>query len=179
MRCALALLFLGGLLTMAQGVSGLFLPPHWCPDLGLLLVVAMALSWRSSGGGILIAVVLGYVADMHSGTLFGQHALLHALAYGAARAGSGQLNLRGALPQAGFVAFLTAVHAVVLAASTAFFAPGIAFAFPAPGALAAHAAVNAVCAPLVTGVVGWLVGLLSPDEAGRRLLRLEPRSFGA
>ena len=178
MRCALGLLVLGALVTMAQGAAAAFLPAYWCPDLRLLLVVAMGLSWRSRAGGVTLALILGYVGDLLSGTLFGQHALLQVLLYGVARAGSGQLNLRGALPQAGFVAFLTAAHATALAASTAFFVPGIAFAFPAAGALAAHATANAVFAPLVTALVAWLVSLLSPDEAGRRLLRLEPRSFG-
>jgi rod shape-determining protein MreD len=177
-RCGLVLLVLGLLLTMAQGAAGIFLPPQWSPDLGLLLVVAMALSWRSSAGGLLLAVLSGYLGDLLSGTLFGQHALLHLLAYGAARASSAQLNLRGALPQAGFVAFLTAAHAVALACSTAFFVPGVEFALPAAGALTVHAAINGVVAPLVTAVVARVVSLLSPDEAGRRLLQLEPRSFG-
>ncbi len=179
MRCGLALFVLGLLVIVSSGALGLFLPPHWRPDLGLLLVVAVALSWRSSSGGVLLAAVFGFFADLLSGTLLGQHALLHLLAYAAARLGSSQLNLRGVLPQAAFVALLTVVHAGVVAASTAFFVPGVAFALPALGAVAAQALVNAVCAPLVTGGVGFVVGHLSPDDVTRRLLRLEPRSFGA
>lgn len=179
MKCALALLVLGLLVTMAQGAVALFVPAHACPDLRLLLVVAIGLGWRSSAGGVVLALALGYVGDLLSGTLLGQQALLQVLVYAAARGGSGQLNLRGALPQAGFVAFLTAAHAVALAASTAFFVPGVSFAFPAPGALLVHSAVNAGVAPGVTALVAWLVARLGPDEAGRRLLRLEPRSFGA
>ena len=171
------LILLGALATMAQGAVAAFLPPGWCPDLGLLLVVATALTWRSGAGGIAVAAGLGYVADLLSGTLLGQQALLWIVAYGVARFGSGQLNLRGVLPQIVFVALLTPAHAVALAATTAFFAPDVAFALPPGAALLAHAAVNGLCAPLAIAGVGRLVGRLVPEEGGRRLLRLEPRSF--
>lgn len=178
MRRALALLALGLLLTMAQGVAATVLPARWCPDLGLLLAVAIGLCWRSAVGGIVVASAIGYVADLLSGTLLGQHALLRVLAFGVARAGSGHLNLRGALPQAAFVALLTLGNAAALAATTAFFIPTAGLVLAAPGALAAHAFANAVCAPLVTGLTARLVALLGSEEGGRRMLRLEPRSFG-
>jgi cell shape-determining protein MreD len=176
-KCALALILLGALVTMAQGAAAAFLPPGWCPDLGLLLVVATALAWRSAAGGVVVAGTLGYVADLLSGTLLGQQALLRVVAYGMARFGSGQLNLRGVLPQMVFVALLTPGHAVALAVTTAFFAPDVQFVLPAAGPLLAHALANGLCAPLVIAGVGRLVGLLVPEEGGRRLLRLEPRSF--
>lgn len=177
MKCGGVLILVGVLVTMVQGAVAAFLPPGWCPDLGLLLAVATALAWRSAAGGVVVAGVLGYVADLLSATLLGQQALLRVVAYGVARFGSGQLNLRGAMPQMMFVALLTPAHAVALAATTAFFAPDVPFALPAPGALLAHALVNGLFAPLVIGGVGRLVGLLVPEEGGRRLLRLEPRSF--
>lgn len=179
MKRAFALLVLGVLATMGQGAAAAFLPPRWCPDLGLLVAVAIGLCWRSSAGGVAVVVALGYVADLFSGTLLGQHALLRVLVYGASRAASAHLNLRGALPQAVFVALLTAAHAVALAGSTAFFLPGVGLVLPPAGAVAVHAVANAPCAPLVTAVVARLVTLLGPEEGGRRLLRLEPRSFRA
>lgn len=178
MKCAGVLILLGALATMAQGAVAAFLPPGWCPDLGLLLVVATALTWRSGAGGVAVAGSLGYVADLLSGTLLGQQALLRIVSYGVARFGSGQLNLRGILPQITFVALLTPGHALALAATTAFFAPDVVFAVPPAGAMLAHAVVNGLCAPLLIAGVGRLVGLLVPEEGGRRLLRLEPRSFG-
>ncbi len=177
MRCALALILLGALGTMAQGAVAAFLAPGWCPDVGLLVVVATALSWRSGPGGVVVAGTLGYVADLLSGTLLGQQALLRIFAYGVARFGSGQLNLRGAVPQMVFVALLTPAHALAVAATTAFFAPDVRFALPAPQTLAVHALANGLFAPLLIGLVGRLVALLVPEEGGRRLLRIEPRSF--
>jgi cell shape-determining protein MreD len=170
---------LGVLATMTQGALAAFLPPPWCPDLGLLVVVALGLYWQSVVGGFALATALGYVADLLSGTLLGQHALLRMMAYAAARVCGSHFNLRGPLPQMVFVAFLTLAHAVVLAGTTAFFVPQLGFKLPAVGALAAHALANALCAPLMTGLVGRLVSRLGSDDGGRRLLDLEPRSFRA
>lgn len=179
MRRVGVLLVLGVLLTMAQGAAAAYLPLGWCPDLGLLLVVAMGLTWRSTAGGVLVAALVGYSADLLSGTLLGQHALLRVLIYGVARAFSAQIDLRAALPQAVWVAMLTVAAAALLSATTAFFVPDAGFAMAPPRALAAHALANALCTPLVTGLTGRLVALLGSEEESRRLLHFEPRSFGA
>jgi cell shape-determining protein MreD len=169
---AFALFVLGSLAMMVQGAAATALPPSWCPDVGFLLVVAIGLTWRSAAGGLVLAALLGYVADLLSGTLLGQHTLLRILAFVAARGGSLHFNLRGPLPQAVFVALLTVANAVALGALTAFFSVGPGLA-PAPGGvLVAHAVANAACAPVVTLVTGRLVGLLGNEESTRRL-RLE------
>jgi rod shape-determining protein MreD len=174
----LAVLGLGIAAPMIQGGAGKLLPASLCPDLGLLLVVAIGLSWRSTAGGLLLASGLGFVTDLLSGSLLGQHALLRVFAYGAARIGARQLNLRGALPQAMFVACLTVANALVLLALTAFFAPGSAVWVP-PSELLTQAAVNALLAPPVAAGVAALIGRLGDEEGGRRLLRLEPRNWTA
>jgi rod shape-determining protein MreD len=173
----LVLLGLGLLALVVQGAAALLLPAHWVPDFGLLLAVAIALSVRGPVVGVLLAAALGFAADLLSGTLLGQHALLRLAAYGAARFGSRRLNLRGALPQAVFVALLSVAHTGALLGLAAFFLPGDVPPLVAVHALAAHALVNAVAAPLVTAVVAKLAAHLEGDDATRSL-RLAPRTLG-
>jgi len=175
----LGLLVVGTLAAMLQGAVAGFIPARFCPDLGFLIAVAIGLCWRSTAGGLVVAASLGFVADLLSGSLLGQHALLRVLAFGAARLPSRNLNLRGPLPQALFVAGLTAANAVAVGALTAFFSPGAGFGIAALGDLPAHACVNAVFAPFVTRATEALLGRLGDEEAGRRLLRLEPRRWAA
>jgi rod shape-determining protein MreD len=175
----LGLLVVGTLAAMLQGAVAGFIPARFCPDLGFLIAVAIGLCWRSTAGGLVVAASLGFVADLLSGSLLGQHALLRVLAFGAARLPSRNLNLRGPLPQALFVAGLTAANAVAVGALTTFFSPGAGFGVAALGDLPAHACVNAVFAPFVTRATEVLLGRLGDEEAGRRLLRLEPRSWAA
>lgn len=179
MKRVLALLVVGTLAAMLQGAAARFVPARFCPDLGFLIAIAIGLCWRSTTGGLVVAASLGYVADLLSGSLLGQHALLRVLAFGAARLPSRNLNLRGPLPQAIFVAALTAANALAVGALTAFFWPGAGFGVAALGDLPTHACVNAVAAPFVTHATEGLLGRLGDEEAGRRLLRLEPRSWTA
>lgn len=174
MKRALALLLLGVLATMLQGAVATFAPPLLVPDLGLLMVFAIGFCWRSAAGGVLLAATLGYVADLLSGSLLGQHALLRVLAFGAARLGSRHLNLRGPLPQVVFVAALTSLHALLLATLTSFFAGGVGPGSMAPGDLVAHSLVNALCAPVVAGLTARVVSRLGDEDSARRLVTLEP-----
>ena len=173
MKRAVVLFGVGALATMLQGAVATFLPARFLPDIGLLLVPGLALSWRSTIGGLLVAAALGYVADLYSGSLMGQLALLRVFCFVVSRVASRQLSLRGPLPQAAFAAFLTAVNAAGLFALTVFFgAGGVA---PPLFGLLVHACVNAICAPLVGLACERLLNFLGDEDAGRRLLRLEPR----
>jgi rod shape-determining protein MreD len=173
---AIALLLLGALAVMLQGAAGGFAPPRWIPDLGFLVVVALAPRWRSAAGGLVLAALIGYIADLLSGSLLGQHTLLRLIAFAAARVASRSLNLRGTLPQAVFVGILTLVDALGAAVLTAFLAPpALGFGLPAPGALLTHAGVNAAFAPLAAWVTDRVLALVSDEDAGRRLLRFAPR----
>jgi rod shape-determining protein MreD len=172
---AVTLLLIGALAVMVQGAAAGWMEQRAVPDLGLLIVVALGTRWRSLASGIVLAALIGYLADLMSGSLLGQHALLRMLAFAAARVGSRSLNLRGALPQAVFVGILTLLNALGVAVLTAFFAPDAGFGLASAGALLTHAGVNAVFAPLVALGTDRVLGLVSDDDAGRRLLRIEPR----
>jgi len=172
---AFALFAAGVLAAMLQGAAASFIPARFLPDLGLLLVIALALSWRSTVGGLALAGALGYVADLFSGSLFGQHALLRVLSYSVARLASRHLSLRGPLPRAAFAALLTVANAGGTVALTAFF--GGSGGWPPLSSLLPHALVNALVAPLVVEVTERLLNLLGDEDAGRRLLRLEPRKL--
>jgi rod shape-determining protein MreC len=174
---AAVLLGLGVLAPMLQGGLAPFVPQGLFPDLSLLLVVSIGLCWRSAVGGLLLAATIGFVCDLLSGALLGQHALLRVFAYGTARYASDQVNLRSPGAQMVFVAVLTGINALAMGSLTAFFSPGTAIGWIGFWELMLVTATNALTAPLMTAFVGMLVARLGDDEAGRRLLRLETRSI--
>ena len=176
MKRTAALLLVGAFVPMFQGVAAYFVPARWVPDFGLLLVVALGLCWRTVGGGMALSCALGFVTDLLSGSLLGMHALLRMFAFASARVGSQALNLRGALPQAVFVAGLTVVNAGAFGALTAFFTPGPEVPWVVWRDVGPQMLVNALAAPVVAALTAVLVRSLSDDDASRRLLRLEPRN---
>ena len=176
MKRTLVLLLIGIAAPMVQGAVNTFVPARFTPDLGFLIVIALGLHWRSAAGGLVVSVVLGFVADLLSGSLLGEHALLRLMAFGVARSASRHLNLRGSLPQAIFVLFFTGVNALGIGLLNTFFTSGGGFDIVTLRDLLPHASVNALFAPLVSRVVEAVATSLGDDEGGRRTLHLEPRS---
>ena len=177
MKQVIALLSLGVIALMVQGVVTQVLPAQWVPDLGLLLVVAIAVGLRGAASGIVLAALLGYATDLLSGSLLGQHALLRMGAYGVARFGSARLNLRGPLPQALFVGLLSVAHAVGLWGLFAFFAADSGSSLLTLRELLPHALVNGIAGPFVTQGIGALLDRLGDDESSQRPIQLEPRTL--
>ena len=176
MKRGLALVAVGLFALMVQGAVASVVPARFVPDAGLLIVFAVALAVRSPLMGVSVAGVLGYATDLLSGGLLGQHLLLRMAAYGAARVGGARLNLRGALPRAVFVFFLTLGHALGIWMLAVFFVPDASSGLVGPLDVLIQAAVNALLAPAVTEAVALLSGWLSEDEGGRPM-RLEPRGL--
>jgi cell shape-determining protein MreD len=175
LKRALTIAVLGLLLPMIQGALACFVPVGWIPDASLLLVIALGLGWPGSlATALLLATWLGFVSDMLSGTLIGQHALLSLCAFGAARVVSVHFNLHSAPTQMALAAGLTAGSAFALGALTAFFSPEVGPGLAGGWALLRHTAVNALAAPFAIYAVGALLARLDEDS-GRRVLRLEPR----
>jgi rod shape-determining protein MreD len=172
----LAVLFIGIAAPMVQGALNTFVPARFTPDLGFLIVIALGLHWRSAGGGLVIAAALGFAADLLSGSLLGEQALLRLVAFGVARFASRHLNLRGALPQAIFVLVFTAVNALGVGLLNTFFTSRGGIDLVMLRDLPPHALINALFAPLVSRAVEAVATTFGDDEGGRRLLRLAPRS---
>lgn len=164
-------------IPILQGALAPFLPPAFRPDLALLVVFALALAWRNTATGLLLAATCGFVVDLFSGALRGQHALLSVLAFVATRSLSDSVSMIGALPQMICAAALTVVHAIGIVGLTAFFTPGADFSLPRFWVVAPRVAVNAIAAPgvswVVSGLVSWVVG----EDAGRRPLRIATRRW--
>jgi len=174
MKQGIALFALGVLALMLQGALATIVGPNLCPDLGLLVVLALGLRWPNLPSGVWLAAGLGYVTDLLSGSLLGQHALLRGMAFLAARLGSRQLNLRGALPLTTFVAAVSVLYGVALLSLTDFFTGGIELGWRWFGGLLVHSSINALLAPSISSLVGRVWASLGEDESGQRL-RLEPR----
>lgn len=176
MKRILVLAGLGVLGPIIQGAVSPFLPRGLCPDGGLLLVVAIGLTLRSTLSGVLLAGWVGFVSDLLSGSLLGQHAMARLAAFGVARLAGFQMNLQGGLAQIVLTGAVTLVSSALLVGLSAFFASGIAAPMASPVEIGWHAAVNALCAPFVVAIVRRIVHSLGDDD-GRRVLPLEPRSF--
>jgi rod shape-determining protein MreD len=173
---AVALLALCALAPMVQSVVGRFVPLHLFPDLGLLLVVGLALSWRSTAVGIVLAAALGLIADLLSGSLLGQQTLLRMFAFGATRSCSQQLNLRGARPLAIFVVGLTLATGIGSAVLTSFFMAGPGLEREMLRELLPHALINGVVAPVGVAIVERITNWLGEADGGHQQLPIIPRS---
>lgn len=174
MKRASAIAVLGLLAPMIQGALACFVPAGWVPDAGFLLVMALGLAWPGVVTGALLATGVGFVDDLLSGSLLGQHALLWLCAFGTARVVSSHVNLHGVPTQMVLTASLTLGAGLAMSALTAFFSPQAGAGLASGAALLRHAAVNALTSPLaISGVTALLARL--DDESGRRVLRLEPR----
>ena len=169
MRLFAGILALGTLAAILQGLLGTFVAQRFVPDLGLLLVFAVGLSWRGFAGGFSVAIALGYATDLLSGSLLGQHVTLRMFVFVAARLGSRHLSLHGTMPRALFVAALTAVNAVLMELLTTIFTGGEGFAFGALTGLLPQMFLNALFAAPVTALTERAVALLGDDENARKL----------
>lgn len=174
MKRVLVLVGLGLLAPILQGALAPFLPWGTCPDVGLLVVIGLGLSLRSGLAGLALAAEIGFVADLLSGSLLGEHALLRMFVFALARLASLHVNLHGTLTPMALAAGLSALSAAGILALTTFFSSGTAMVLVTLPDVLRQAVVNALLAPLVISAVARLVAHLG-DEDGRRVLRLEPR----
>ena len=175
MKQGLATLGLGVLGVVLQGVLPDFLPRSLCPNLLLLLVMALGLHWSGWSSGFVLVAALGYVADASSGSLMGQHALVYLMVFAGTALASRPLNLRGRPVLMLFGFLVTLVAAFALVALTVFFAGA-----PWPGwglwpQVGIHAAVNGLLTPFFSlGVALWLQWLAG-DEGSHRPVQLDAR----
>jgi rod shape-determining protein MreD len=162
---------------MLEGALAPFLPAAFRPDLPLLVVLALALAWRNTATGLVLVSVCGFVVDLFSGALLGQHALLSVIAFVGARVLSQHVSMIGVLPQIVFAAGFTAVHAIGVVGLTTLFTPGADLALLRPGVVLPRVVVNALVAPAVNAVGAALVAWAAGEETGRRPLRIATRSW--
>ena len=125
MKRASTLLGLGLAALVLQGALATLLPPPWCPDLALLVLIGIGLRWQGFAGGLLLAALLGFATDLLSGSLLGQHALLDLFAFSGTVIAARQLNLRGTWPLAFFALVVTFLYGLVMLAITGFFVGGV------------------------------------------------------
>jgi rod shape-determining protein MreD len=176
---AIALITVGLVALVLQGALATLLVPPWCPDLALLVLVAIALRWEGVAGGLLLAATLGYATDLLSGSLLGQHAILDLFAFLATLAATRRLNLRGPWPLAFFVACLSMVYGIAMLVITGFFIGGAPLRWGWIGAQLIHAAVSGAFAPAVSSAVGLVAEWVGDDESGHRPIALHRRGSRA
>jgi rod shape-determining protein MreD len=165
-----------GLFVLAlQGALATFLPHSLSPDLGLLYVVAVSLCWEGAVSGLVVAALLGYAADLLSGSMLGQHALLRLLVFSATYLSCRQINLRGALPLISFAAAVCFVYALGAGLLTAFFTGENVLPPHWLADLLPHLLVTALLAPWVSSSVARLWAWLGDEASGRRSLQLDAR----
>jgi cell shape-determining protein MreD len=164
MKLLAALFSVGVLALVLQGALATLLPPPWCPDLALLVVLSV---------GLVLAATLGFAADLLSGSLVGQHALLRLIAFASAFLAGRQLNLKGSLPLVVFVVSVSFVYGLAVYAVSTFFvgagAPTVGWLFDGVW----HALVNGVAAPGVFSVVSRVAHWAGGDDVLSRSLHID------
>ena len=138
-------------------------------------MIGVALCWEGAASGLVIAALLGYVADLLSGSMLGQHALLRLLVFSVTFLTCRKINLRGALPVISFAAAVAAAYALGAQLLTAFFWGEAALRSSWLGDLLPQALVTALLAPWAASAVAWLWAWLGDEAAGRRSLQLDAR----
>ena len=174
MRPALGLLAFGIAALVVQSVAAVHLPAALVPNLSLLVAVTLGLHLEATGG-LVVAGALGYAADLFSGSLLGQHALLRALTCAGTRLANRGLDLRRFLPLAVFAALLTLSEAAAVGGLTQLFAGRAVFDRALAAVLGQQVLVNALAAPLVCAAASRVVRWTLPEESTRRSVRLAPR----
>jgi rod shape-determining protein MreD len=173
------LIAVGLVALVLQGALATLLVPPWCPDLALLVLVAIALRWEGVAGGLLLAATLGYATDLLSGSLLGQHAILDLFAFSATLAATRRLNLRGPWPLAFFAACLSMIYGIAMLVITGFFIGGAPLRWAWIGAQLIHAAVSGAFAPAVSSVVGRVADWAGDEDGGHRPIALHRRGSRA
>lgn len=173
MRLFLSFLLIGVLLMISQGALARWLPPPFCPDFGLLLVICLGLRWPTLSSGLLLVGFLGFSADLLSGSLMGQQALLRVFVFAIAFIAGRQFNIRETLPLMGFAGSVSFLYGVALYLLTLFFIGSA--AGEGSGWLFDdfwHSMANAAFAPVISWLCArvflWVVG----DEANERALQI-------
>jgi len=173
MRRASLLIVCAVVAWIVQGTLASLLPAALVPDLTLVATVAVAVTARPAAG-LCFAAGIGFGADLLSGALLGQHALLRLLVFGAARLLGAQFDLRRGLPLAIFAAVLSLVDVVGLWALARVFQESSLLGFDAIVVVLLRALWAALLTPSAVRVLGALRDWLEEGDT-RREVRLEPR----
>jgi rod shape-determining protein MreD len=164
---AMLIVLLGALLLVVQGALVRFVPAAACPDVALLLVLALAIAVGGTSG-LLGAALLGLAGDLLSGSLLGQHLLLRVLAFGAVYRASGSLDLSRNVVLIPLAAVLTLAHALALGVSAAWAGAPHRMAWEQLSDVGLQMAVNAACAPLVHRLIVALSPRNVEEDVPRR-----------
>lgn len=172
MKLALALFGLAALGLILQGALGTFLPVAYCPDLGLLMLLCIGLHWEGFASGALLASLLGFAADLLTGSLLGQHALLFLCVFAGAQIASSQLNLRSipSLVTTGAVVTLLCGSASILLSGMLVASAATAWHWRPD--LLTHTLVTALATPIAVALVQRITSSLADVDAGPRAQRL-------
>jgi cell shape-determining protein MreD len=164
---SLLLLVVGALGQLLAGALARFVPEALCPDVTLLVAVALALR-VGDARALLAAAALGYGQDLISGSPFGLSTLLAVLAFGATRIANGSLELRRPLATAALVAALTPALALAGFGAALFFGTEIALGWSVLGGLALRTLVNVAAAPLVDAFALLVTARTGDEDLARR-----------
>lgn len=174
MRLFFSFLLAGVLLMVLQGALALWLPPPLCPDLGLLVVICLGLRWPTLVTGLLLVGLLGFAADLLSGSLMGQHALLRVLTFTGAFVVGRQFNLQGSLPLMFFTGIVSMLYGVGVYLLSSFFMGAV--AGQGAGWLIDsfwHACSNALVVPIIFALCSRIFVWVMGEDVTERALRLE------
>lgn len=168
----LAALGLAGLVL--QGALAALLPAPLLPDFSLLVTVAAAVT-APPLLALAAAAGLGYGADLLSGTLLGEQALLRLLAFAATRLVSGQFHLERGIPLASFCFALGLLDAAGLAGLSQAFLGSSPIGLDAIPGVVLRALVLALLAAPIHHLIETALAAVGEGESRRREVRFDTR----
>lgn len=172
MRLAIAYLVTCWILLIIQGALAHLIAPPWSPDLVFVLVFSLGLRWQGLESGLVLSGLMGFSADLLSGTLMGQHVLLCIILFVAAFVAGNQLNLKRVLPL--IIACSGASYLYGIGLYTLGLLSGAETAGPSIwlGLNLRHAMVNGLMAPFMLALTGQLASCVGKEDSSKRPLHL-------
>ena len=160
-------------MLMLEGALAVIVPPPWCPDLGLLALVAVGLRWSGLARGLVFAYLVGSSADVLSGSLMGLHALLSMAVFTLAVFAGRQLNLKGSLPLVAFTLAVSFAYGLAVYGISNFFLTGIDLGLSGVLANFVHAVVNGLLAPAFFSGFSRLAAWAGAADGAEKSLHIE------
>jgi rod shape-determining protein MreD len=171
-RLAAVLWSLAAIGLLLQGAFATFLPASLCPDFALIMVLCIGMQGDGFASGSILAALLGFAADLLSGALLGQHALLFLLVFATGQIAARQLNLRSPLSLMTTGASVVLAGGLLLISLTGVSQGGADAQWFWRPDLLGRAAISALVTPAIFALVQHFAARSAEEEAGARAPRL-------
>jgi len=137
------------LLLVENGLAEI-VPPHWLPDIGLMLIAALGLT-ASFVSGLWVTVFFGFVMDHLTGAFRGEYELVYLVLFAVTFFANRQINLGGAFRNVVVIGVMTLFQGLGFIAFAALFREQGLLPIALQPEWWIRLFINAGCAPWIVG----------------------------